>query len=67
MSANPTLEEIHAILLIAHNAIASLYGRLPPDCSLMSAYAIGEARGVLSKAKAMIGRDIDDVAKTLKG
>lgn len=61
MDTKPTLQEIHAILTTAYGAVAALYGHLPPEISVSSAFAIGEACGVLSKAKAMIGRDVDDI------
>ena len=53
-----TPKEIHAVLQQAFDALIALHGQIDgvsPD----TAYAIGEATGVLSKAKALLGRDID--------
>jgi len=55
-----TLTEIHAVLQQAYDDVAKLHGNLPDDTRPDSAFAIGEALGQLSKAKALIGRDIDD-------
>ena len=53
------LEQAHAILLQAFNSVAlvrSLLDRSRADTS----FGCGEALGALSKAKALVGRDIDD-------
>lgn len=54
-----THREIHAVLQKALDDLLTLYGQvdgLSPDTCL----AIGYAMGTLSKAKALVGRDIDD-------
>jgi predicted RNA methylase len=51
-------EAIHAVLLDAHNRVAALRGNVE-TVSTDSAFAIGAALGELSKAKALVGRDID--------
>lgn len=59
MPDNPGLLEIHRILTEAYKLTISLYPVKHPISS-DTAYAIGEAGGILSKAKALVGRDIDD-------
>lgn len=54
-----TREEVHAHLRDVYELLTVLYGRLPVDTAPDTAFAIGEAAGVLSKAKALVGRDID--------
>jgi hypothetical protein len=55
-----TLTEIHAVLREALEAVLSLHGQLPDETAPDTAFAIGEAGGLLSRAKALVGRDIDD-------
>jgi hypothetical protein len=53
-----TLIEIHGVLTKAFGDIAALLGHVD-DVSPDPAVAIGEALGLLGKAKALVGRDID--------
>ena len=53
-----TLEAIHKVLSIAFSQIAVLHGQID-DVSPDTAFAIGEALGLIEKAKALVGRDID--------
>jgi hypothetical protein len=55
-------EEIHAILQDAFEKLAALHGQCD-GVSTDTAFAIGEATGLISKAKALIGRDIDTERK----
>jgi hypothetical protein len=55
------LRDIHALLQHAFEQIASLRGECD-DVSTDTAFAIGEALGTISKAKGLVGRDIDDAA-----
>jgi hypothetical protein len=57
-------EAIHAVLLDAYGRIASLRGNVD-TVSGDSAFAIGECLGQLSKAKALVGRDIDNASVSL--
>lgn len=54
-----TLEEVHAVLQHAFVSVESLRGALP-DVPSDTAFAIGEALGHIMKAKALVGRDVDD-------
>ena len=54
------LVKAHAVLTLAYNAMKALYGHIEgvsPD----AAFAMGEALGMLGKAKALVGRDIDQL------
>lgn len=62
MPDNPGLLEIHRILTEAYKLTISLYPVKHPISS-DTAYAIGEAGGILSKAKALVGRYIDDLRR----
>jgi hypothetical protein len=57
------LTEIHAVLQKASDGLKMLHGQLGNDVRPDSAFAIGQALGTIDKAKALIGRDIDDAAK----
>ena len=57
-----SLREVHAVLQTAFEHVMTLRGQLSDDVGTDSAFAIGEAMGVLAKAKALVGRDIDDAA-----
>ncbi len=57
-----TRREIHAVVQQAYDLMIGLYGKCD-DVSSDSAFAIGEALGVLGKAKALVGRDIDAMRK----
>jgi hypothetical protein len=54
------LRELYDVLRRAFDALAGFHGRLPAGLSALSAFAVGEALGVLSKAKSQVGRDIDE-------
>lgn len=54
------LKAVHGILSEAYKLTASLYPVKHP-ISGDTAFAIGEATGILSRAKALVGRDIDDL------
>jgi hypothetical protein len=54
-----TLHELHQILQTAFDTVAVVSGDVPDDLSPDSAFAVGAALGTLSKAKALVGRDID--------
>jgi hypothetical protein len=53
------MERMHRVLVEAHALVSGLY---PVQVLISSdtAFAIGEAAGVLSKARALLGRDIDE-------
>jgi hypothetical protein len=55
-----TLKEIHAVLQQAFADVAALHGQMPDGIGVDTAFAIGEALGVISKAKSLVGRDVDD-------
>jgi hypothetical protein len=57
-----TLEEVHKSLQQAFDILAVMYGNIPP-MSTDTAFALGEATGLIAKAKALVGRDIDDARK----
>jgi hypothetical protein len=52
--------EIYAVLEEAYEKVRTLSGNFE-NVSANSAFAIGEACGILSKAKALVGRDIEDI------
>ena len=54
------LRELYDVLRRSFDEVAGFRGRLPAGLSAMSAFAIGEALGTLSKAKSQVGRDIDE-------
>jgi hypothetical protein len=56
------LRALHALLQRAADELVEFRfrGAVPDSLSSDTAFAIGEALGVLSKAKALVGRDIDD-------
>lgn len=54
------LIKAHGVLTLAYNAMLALYGHIN-GASTDTAFAIGEATGVLNKAKALVGRDIDQL------
>ena len=62
MTDGPKPLETHRILTEAYKLVAQLYPVKEPISS-DTAFAIGEALGVLSKAKALVGRDIDDIRR----
>jgi hypothetical protein len=55
-------EAIHAILLDAHDRVAKLRGNVE-TVSSDSVFAIGQSLGMLSQAKALVGRDVDDARR----
>ena len=60
-----TPEEVHGIIQKSFTLVTELYGNLP-NLSMDTVFSIGEATGVLSKAKALVGRDIDDIRTAAK-
>lgn len=54
-----TLRELHTILQTAFDALGAVHGSVPDGVSPDTALALGYALGTISKAKAMVGRDID--------
>lgn len=60
-----SLTEIHARLQRAFNSLAEVHNNFPPSISDDTCFALGEALGVISKAKAFVGRDIDDANQNL--
>jgi hypothetical protein len=59
-----TLRELHAILERAFKELAEVHGQVPEGTGVDSALAVGYTLGCLSKAKALVGRDIDDAKAT---
>jgi hypothetical protein len=55
-----TPQEVHAVLQQAYESVLCLYGRIGNELGNDTAFAIGEATGIIAKAKALVGRDIDD-------
>jgi hypothetical protein len=58
-----TAQDIHAKLLIAFEAMLSVSASInesQPPLKMDTVFALGETLGVIMKAKALIGRDIDD-------
>lgn len=55
-----TREQVHETLEIAFETLAELRGQLEGDLRTDTAFALGEALGTVFKAKALVGRDIDD-------
>jgi hypothetical protein len=56
----PPLEQAHAILLAAMESVLSVKPLLDmAEASTDTCFATGEAASVISKAKALVGRDID--------
>lgn len=54
-----TKPDIHKVLQQAYDQLLALHGKV--HClSSDTVFAIGEATGILSKAKALVGRDIDN-------
>lgn len=62
-----TAQQVHALLQQAFDDVCGLYGRIDTGLGCDTAFAIGEAAGVLSKAKALVGRDIDNKRFTSDG
>lgn len=60
MSDDPGLLENYRILTKAYEALMTLYPVTAP-ISADTAMAIGYAAGCISKAKALVGRDIDQI------
>ena len=58
-----TPRELHAVLQAAFDALAALHCGVPAGISIDTAFAVGVAAGQIAKAKALVGRDIDDLEK----
>jgi hypothetical protein len=54
-----TLCELHTILQTAFDALAAVQDDMPDGVSLDTVFALGNALGSISQAKALVGRDID--------
>jgi hypothetical protein len=54
-----TLEEIHAVLVQAHRLLRTLYHQLPNEVGNDTAFATGESIGIISRARALVSRDIE--------
>jgi len=59
-----TLRELHAILWKAFDEIDRVRSGMPDGMSTDTAHAVGLAQGTVAKAKALVGRDIDDAKAT---
>jgi hypothetical protein len=57
-----TPEEIYGLLKQTWETLVPIYGRVDL-LSPAAAFACGEALGTISKAKALVGRDLDEQAK----
>lgn len=53
------MKRVHGELVTAYGVLSALYP-LRVQVSMDTAMAIGEATGILSRARALLGRDIDD-------
>jgi hypothetical protein len=62
-----TKQEIHQILQTAFDQIHEITKENLSDISTDTVMAIGYAVGCVSKAKALIGRDIDDEKNRMAG
>lgn len=55
------MKALHAVLRASYDAMLRVReAGMPDGVGSDTAFAIGEATGVLSKAKGLLGRDIDD-------
>ena len=54
-----TLTELHELLQAAFDSLATVHGHVPDGAGTDTALAVGYALGAISKAKALVGRDID--------
>lgn len=64
MTDNPEMVALHATLQKAYELVLTLrVPDWPEGIGSDTAFAIGEAAGILSKAKALVGRDIDDARR----
>ena len=65
MGDTTELKRWHAALTDARDRLLSVYveGGAPEGLSTDSAFAFGEAIGVIAKAKALVRRDIDDAVR----
>ena len=59
------LKRVHEMLHAAHDEVENIRRSLHIDhLSPDSAFAIGHALGVIERAKALVGRDIDDARRS---
>lgn len=58
-----TLQELHTILETSFKALADVASGVPDGIGSDTAFAVGDALGTLSKAKALVGRDIEAATK----
>jgi hypothetical protein len=60
------LRALHAVLQECWTSLMAVRSAGMPDgSSTDTSFAVGEAAGVIAKAKALVGRDIDDAWKQL--
>lgn len=52
--------EIHERLRKAFDELTPIVGQLEGDMRIDTVFALGELTGLISKVKALVGRDIDD-------
>jgi hypothetical protein len=55
-----TLHELHARLQAAFDSLETVRGNVPGRAGRDTLIAVAEARVTIGKAKALVGRDIDD-------
>lgn len=58
-----TPTQVHAVLQKGFDEIVTLRGHIGNDLGNDTAFAIGESLGMIARAKALVGRDIDDAAR----
>jgi hypothetical protein len=67
LTTNDAIREAYAALQKAHDAVASILDMEALNVmGPTTVFAIGETLGIIAKAKALVGRDIDD-NKTASG
>lgn len=58
------MEVVHGILQVAFDGLSQMSrAGAPVGISIDTAFACGEVTGLLAKAKALLGRDIDDARR----
>jgi hypothetical protein len=69
MTDSLVLQQVHGRLDEIHEELVTLASRLAQADGIVRAdtyFALGQAAGQFSKAKALLGRDIDDLGRTPK-
>jgi hypothetical protein len=59
-----TLHELHALLQAAFDNLETVRGNVPEAAGRDTLFAVAEACVAIGKAKALVGRDIDDARAT---